>query len=56
MSLLLSVGISNSAIADVSIVGSWEITEETGTLFLLRDFTENKIPNFKIIPSYYKVL
>jgi hypothetical protein len=22
----------------------------------LREFTENKIPNFKIIPSYYKVL
>jgi hypothetical protein len=23
---------------------------------ILREFTENKLPNFKIIPSYYKVL
>ncbi|MDL1974923.1 MAG: hypothetical protein LWX55_09125 [Deltaproteobacteria bacterium] len=23
---------------------------------VLREFTENKLPNFKIIPSYYKVL
>jgi hypothetical protein len=22
----------------------------------IREFTENKIPNFKIIPTYYKVL
>ncbi|MDL1978950.1 MAG: hypothetical protein LWX52_12795 [Deltaproteobacteria bacterium] len=22
----------------------------------VREFTENKLPNFKIIPSYYKVL
>jgi len=48
MSLLLSVGISNSAIADESIVGSWELTEETGTLFLL---SVNKGSTYTVVPE-----
>jgi hypothetical protein len=50
MSLLLSVGISNSALADVSIVGSWELTEETtGAIYLL---SVNKGSTYTVAQPY----